>query len=269
MSVAAQSGPWCSAGLHQERLDEISWLVVDLETSGLDPNRHTIREYAACSVSAHGEISKTAAWSDAAPDAAGFGDGFVKIAAELESGAILAAHNIAFDLAFLAMHARAPAKLVRPSRWLCTMRMLSTPQSLDALAAGLGVPVVGRHTATGDAHTLAAVLVTLLRRARARDVVDVEGMVASAPVARVGSSIASVPSSAVAGWAGIRAALDHVVPSASVSREQRTAFAAAGRVLLDRRFGPTHPVEHDAVVATLRGAGITASTVDVLVSEIA
>lgn len=81
---------------------------------------------------------------------------------------VIVGHGVAFDLAIVERTRRA---LHRPSlrnTALCTMRLGAalhpgwTDVTLEALAGRLGVPVVGRHTARGDALVAGALLLGLL-----------------------------------------------------------------------------------------------------------
>jgi DNA polymerase III subunit epsilon len=81
---------------------------------------------------------------------------------------VVVGHGVAFDLAILErvrrVHHRAPLR----NTALCTMRLAAalhpawTDVTLEALAARLGVPVVGRHTARGDALVACALMLGLL-----------------------------------------------------------------------------------------------------------
>jgi DNA polymerase-3 subunit epsilon len=89
------------------------------------------------------------------------------------TGAVFVAHNARFDWAFLnAEFARAGLPGPTAPR-LCTMRLARRllpelpRRNLDAVTAHLGVAVVDRHRAAGDALATAAVLARLLERARA------------------------------------------------------------------------------------------------------
>ena len=75
---------------------------------------------------------------------------------------------MAFDLAILERARRAHHRPPLPNTALCTMRLAAalhpgwTDVTLEALAARLGVPVVGRHTARGDALVAGAMMLGLL-----------------------------------------------------------------------------------------------------------
>jgi DNA polymerase III epsilon subunit family exonuclease len=99
---------------------------------------------------------------------------FLRFAGE----AVLVGHELGFDLAFLAREARrlalVPAWDTRPV--LDTLELSAAVHGrlpghdLDAIAARLGVPVIGRHSALGDALTTAEILVRLLDLLEARGI---------------------------------------------------------------------------------------------------
>lgn len=91
------------------------------------------------------------------------------------SGAVLVAHNAAFDLKFLKMKERA-AGVTFDCPVLDTMllsRMLlgnDGDHTLDGIAERLGIEVVDRHTALGDSLVTAAVFLRMIEMLRERDV---------------------------------------------------------------------------------------------------
>ncbi len=91
------------------------------------------------------------------------------------SGAVLVAHNAAFDLKFLKMKERA-AGVAFDCPVLDTMllsRMLlgnDGDHTLDGIAERLGIEVVDRHTALGDSLVTAAVFLRMIEMLRERDV---------------------------------------------------------------------------------------------------
>ncbi|CAO3414383.1 exonuclease domain-containing protein [Azospirillum endophyticum] len=91
------------------------------------------------------------------------------------SGAVLVAHNAAFDLKFLKMKERA-AGVAFDCPVLDTMllsRMLlgnDGDHTLDGIAERLGIAVVDRHTALGDSLVTAAVFLRMVEMLRERDV---------------------------------------------------------------------------------------------------
>ncbi len=91
------------------------------------------------------------------------------------SGAVLVAHNAAFDLKFLKMKEKA-AGVQFDSPVLDTMllsRMLQGDDgdhTLDGIAQRLGIDVVDRHTALGDSLVTAAVFLRMLAMLRERNI---------------------------------------------------------------------------------------------------
>lgn len=93
------------------------------------------------------------------------------------AGALLVAHNAAFDMTVLLMAERAGAPPLRNPA-MCSMalaRWLDPKEpdvSLDGLCGRMGLVIEGRHQALGDARATAALWVHLLARAAARGVED-------------------------------------------------------------------------------------------------
>jgi DNA polymerase-3 subunit epsilon len=81
---------------------------------------------------------------------------------------VIVGHGIAFDLAILERGRRAHRRPPAGNTALCTMRLAAALHpgwadvTLEGLAARLGVPVVGRHTARGDALVAGAMMLGLL-----------------------------------------------------------------------------------------------------------
>lgn len=102
--------------------------------------------------------------------------------------AVLVAHNAPFDLGFLRRARLRLQTLDVPHRTLCTVRMAKAhfprlrSRNLDALARHLGISVVGRHRALGDALATARILVSLLDRAVERGETTVGGVAAYAGI---------------------------------------------------------------------------------------
>jgi DNA polymerase III epsilon subunit family exonuclease len=81
---------------------------------------------------------------------------------------VVVGHGVAFDLAILERVRRLNHRPPLSNTALCTMRLAAalhpgwTEVTLESLAARLGVPVVGRHTARGDALIAGALMLGLL-----------------------------------------------------------------------------------------------------------
>jgi len=161
------------------------FLAVDIETTGLDPARDAIVAVAAvpfidgqptegfetlvnperpippASIRIHGITDEMVAQAPTIGEAL----------AELDRvwGAhVVVGHGVAFDLALLDRDRRAHVRPIPANPALCTMRLAAalhpgwTDVSLESLGARLAVPVVGRHTARGDALTAGALMLELL-----------------------------------------------------------------------------------------------------------
>lgn len=102
--------------------------------------------------------------------------------ARFSEGAVLVAHNAAFDRTVLGVTEQAGAPpLTRPL--LCSMRVARwlDPQeadaSLDGLCGRMGLVIDGRHHALGDARATAALWLHLLARASARGIAELPELV--------------------------------------------------------------------------------------------
>jgi len=168
-----------------ETLLRDGFVAIDVETTGLDPVRDDLVAFAAVPF-AHGVPATgystlvdpgrsippastaihgiTDAMVAGAPDAR-------ELAASLDgllAGRLLVGHGIDFDLAVINRVRRASG--LRPLRHVALDTLLldavlrpgSRDFSLEHLAGRLGVEVVGRHTALGDALTAGRMLLALL-----------------------------------------------------------------------------------------------------------
>ncbi len=180
-------GPAAAPGPSSARLDELTFTVLDTETTGLDPaggdrivslgavrvvNGRVLRQETferlvdpgrrvpAASTAIHGLTDAMLAGAprieDVLPDLLRFAE-----------DTVLVGHDIGFDLRFLDVAARsAGVDLAHPV--LDTLLLDTTlypaqsDHTLEAIAGRLGVSVVGRHTALGDALVTAEVLVGML-----------------------------------------------------------------------------------------------------------
>lgn len=193
-----EAEPWSAA------LEELAFTVLDTETTGLDPEEgDRIVSLGAVRV-VRGRVLRQETFErlvnpgrrvPAASTAIhGLTDEMLAVAPRLEQvlpalvgfaqDTVLVGHNISFDLHFLKPAARAAGlELTHPV--LDTLLLDATlypgqpDHTLEAIAARLGVSVVGRHTALGDALVTADVLVGLLGPLRDAGIRTLEDAVAA------------------------------------------------------------------------------------------
>ena len=179
------------AGLTLDALVGGGFVAIDLETTGLDPRRDVMVALAAvpfvggargvglvtlvapgrpippASTAIHGITDAMVARAPAPPSAL---DALVVRCA----GRVVVGHGVDFDLAVLARALRAQGRpplagVVLDTRRLAAALFPGWPDfSLDAVAARLGVRIVARHTAEGDAVAAGEVLLALLAECRGR-----------------------------------------------------------------------------------------------------
>jgi len=176
-----------SRALAEQRLDQLAYTVFDTETTGLDPSGGDAiiqigairivasklrredsfeqlvdpeRSIPAAGIAIHGiepTMVKDAPTIDTVLPA------FHAYAADT----VLVAHNAAFDMRFLELQ-RERCGVAFEQPVLDTLLLAAAAQpaqashSLEAIAERLGVPVLGRHTALGDAMVTAEVFLKLL-----------------------------------------------------------------------------------------------------------
>jgi len=169
------------------------FLALDLETTGLDPRRDAIVSMAAIpfvdGVPGPGYVTLVDPGRPIPPESTavhGLTDAMVHGAPPVErllrdAETILAAdvvvgHNVAFDLAFLA-RARRAHRLTRLGNPGLDTRLLAAglhPEwrdvTLEHVAARVGIEVVARHTAEGDALTAGRIFWALLPELKAHGV---------------------------------------------------------------------------------------------------
>ena len=169
------------------------FVALDLETTGLDPRRDAVVSLAAIPF-IQGQpqpglrtlVNPGRPIPPAATQIHGLDDAAVasgppiaavlpRLAAECD-GRVLVGYAIDFDLAVLKRDARACA--LRPLRnhaldardLALGLDVRRRPDTLEGLAERLGVPVIGRHTAPGDAIIAGLILLELLREYETRGV---------------------------------------------------------------------------------------------------
>lgn len=170
-------------------LDQARFVVTDIETTGLSPDRHRITEVACVSLVAGDvieeqktlvnpgqhiptHIQRMTGISNAMAFAAEPGSIlFPRIRGWFSQADVLVAHNAPFDLSFLQASFRRCGLDPLDIPVLCTARLARRllparkGWSLGDLAAYLGVRIRNRHRALGDAQATALVLAELIERA--------------------------------------------------------------------------------------------------------
>lgn len=186
---------------HDDALRSLSFVVVDVETTGGNPRTgHRITEFAAVVVRdgrVHEEIYETLvnpqrpipamitaitniSWS-MVRDQPPFHDICQRVVQALE-GHVFVAHNATFDWRFVSAEVERASGLRLEGRRLCTVRLARKllPQlprrSLDWVARHYGVDITARHRAGGDALATAHVLLGLLRDAEQQGVTTWAGL---------------------------------------------------------------------------------------------
>jgi DNA polymerase-3 subunit epsilon len=198
-SLLAEIDSRIGAEARARRLAELTFVVLDTETTGLHPESGDrivslagvrVRDGAvkrsesfdalvcpgrpipAASTRFHGITDEMVA---SAPPLAAVLPEFLRFA----SGAVLSGHEVSFDLGFLDRELEQLGRTaLRRGHTVLDIRLLSRlvhgnhpDHALEAIAGRLGVQVVGRHSALGDALTAAEVLVRQLALLERRGVV--------------------------------------------------------------------------------------------------
>jgi DNA polymerase-3 subunit epsilon len=196
-SLFDEMEPAIAAAERDRRLEQLTFVVFDTETTGLRPESgdrvislagvrvrglqirdgeafdalvRPGRAIPAESVEFHGITDAMVA---EAPGLDVVLPAFLRFAGE----AVLVGHEVSFDLRFLEPEARRLGLPSLKGRPILDTRLLSgslhgpgEPHTLEAIASRLGVPVTARHSALGDALTTAHVLVRLLALLQKRGV---------------------------------------------------------------------------------------------------
>ena len=187
--------PSVAAVLNATPLIALDAIVLDTETTGLDPRKARIVEMAAVriiggQVDAREPLRRLVDPGEPVPPEAsrihGINDlilkgapGFRQVWPEFEqalSGTVVIGHTIGFDLAMLLNECRRSGYVWTAPRTLDTRLLAELVEpnlagfALDQLAAWLNVPVEGRHSATADAVTTARIFLALLPKLRDRGI---------------------------------------------------------------------------------------------------
>lgn len=170
-------------------LDELDYVVVDVETTGSSPDRgDRVTEIAAVEVTG-GRVADefctlvdpgrpipdwiarmTGITRDMVEDAPPFEEVAAEVRDRLE-GRIFVAHNVPFDWRFVSAEMRRASSVLPEGPRLCTLRLARRAlpdlprKGLDAVTRHYGVEIEDRHRAAGDARATARVLLRLLEEA--------------------------------------------------------------------------------------------------------
>jgi DNA polymerase-3 subunit epsilon/CBS domain-containing protein len=165
-----------------EQLVEVGFVAVDLETTGLDPRRDAIVAVAAIpferGMARAGLVTLVNPGRAIPPESTaihGIDDAAVREAPPIGdvvprldavcARRVVVGHDVAFDLAMLTA-ARTLPQGMAPRLALDTRRLARALRfrdtRLEELAPQLGVPMVGRHSADGDARMTGEILLALV-----------------------------------------------------------------------------------------------------------
>lgn len=191
--------PGQSAELDQRPLSELVYTVFDTETTGLNPSEgDEIISIGAVRI-VNGRLLRQEVFEQLIDARRPMSDESVKIhgiSASMLAGqpgieavlpafyrfaedTVLVAHNAAFDMRFLQLKEAATGiKFIQPVLDTLLLSAAARPNddqaqhNLESLAARLGIPVVGRHTALGDAMVTGEILLKLIPLLAERGIVS-------------------------------------------------------------------------------------------------
>ena len=183
-------------------IDKMQYVIVDIETTGLEPERNRIIEIGALATDGPKETDVYTTLIDPGcdipenimtitgitgemlkgkPDIKKALSGFM----DFISGKVLVAHNTDFDIPFLQHHAEKHLKRRIDNKTLCTLKLsrILLPQlknhKLHTVAEHLNIPVHDRHRAMGDVETTFYIwnkLVEILTKKGIKTIDEVESM---------------------------------------------------------------------------------------------
>jgi DNA polymerase III epsilon subunit family exonuclease len=182
-------------------LDQQSFIVVDIETTGYGPPEHAITEIAALRIW-RGQITdrysslvnpgRPIPWNIV--KLTGISDAMVKDAPSIEDvmlefwmfagPAPLVAHNSSFDRRFLGHAAQTSLGKTLDNADICTVKLARKlhpelpSRSLGPLAEHYGIHIEARHRAMGDAEATAIIFLEFLRKVSEQGVTDLPGLLA-------------------------------------------------------------------------------------------
>jgi len=183
-----------------ESLGDLSFAVVDVETTGGGPHRgHRMTEIAIVHVD-RGEIvdeftsllnpgraippfiaSLTGITSEMV-ESAPFFEHIAEVVLDRLEGRVFVAHNAPFDRGFVRAELAEALGEAPPLTGLCTVQMARAllprlrRRNLDALTRHFGIPIHSRHRAAGDALATARVLLRLVDEAELQGIHDLTAL---------------------------------------------------------------------------------------------
>jgi DNA polymerase-3 subunit epsilon len=189
-------GAGAGGGLLERPLAELAYTVFDTETTGLDPaGGDEIIQIGATRIVA-GKLRRESVFEQLVDPQRGVPEAGIAIHgirpeqlagqptidavlpafADFAADTVLVAHNAAFDMRFLQIkEARTGVRFEQPVLDTLLLSAVLHPgqdsHGLEAIAERLGVPVLGRHTALGDAIVTAEVFVKMVPLLRERGLV--------------------------------------------------------------------------------------------------
>lgn len=183
------------SNLLKQNIDNISFTVVDVETTGLSARNERVIEIALVKVENLKIVEKfstlinpqrqipsfismlTGITNSDVKNAPLFHQIYPVLLEKTESS-ILCGHNLQFDLSFLRNEAQLIGDDFNPSRTLCTLKLARKlyphlkSRSLTPLAYHLNIKNKNSHRALGDAETTAKVLIKLLKQLKENEGID-------------------------------------------------------------------------------------------------
>ncbi len=190
-------GIWrlAAPGSHEERrLDALTFVVVDVETTGIpvtkggriievatvEVKNGAIREEFSTLIDPERPVPRwvtglTGISREMVVSAPRFRDIAEELRQRLE-GRVFVAHNAAYDWAYLSAEMRRARMLIPNGPRVCTVRLARKAlpgvrrRGLDSLAAFYGIEIDGRHRAWGDARATALLLLRLIDEAERQGV---------------------------------------------------------------------------------------------------
>jgi len=177
------------AGREERALDSLSYVVIDVETTGIPVSQGgriieiaavqvrdgAVRDDFATLINPGVRIPRwvsglTGISQDMVASAPRFEGVCDQLRGSLE-GRVFVAHNAAYDWAYVSAEMRRARLIVPSGPRLCTVRLARKAlpgvrrRGLDSLAAFYGIEIEGRHRAAGDARATALLLLRLLQEA--------------------------------------------------------------------------------------------------------